>query len=107
MTDRTAAERPGPMDLARLSDLIDRLGEDLSRWPQPDRAAATELLARSAEARGLLDEVVVLRRALSRPAVRAPKGLADRIAAAARELKQPADDAGNPGYPLKAEPADR
>lgn len=111
MTDRTAAERPGPMDLARFSDLIDRLGEDISRWPQPDRAGATDLLARSAEARDRLDEAVGLRRALARPAVRAPEGLADRIAAAARELKAPAalpaDDAGNSGCPMKPEPADR
>jgi hypothetical protein len=96
------------MDLARFSDLIDRLGEDLSGWPEPDRAAAADLLARSVAARSMLDEALALRRALASPAVRAPEGLVDRITAAARDLKQPAaKPAGDAGRAAKVEPADR
>jgi len=82
------------MDVGTFEDLIDRLGEDLSLWPDAQRAAALELLASSAEARVLLEEARTLRRALAGPAVRAPSGLADRIVAAAGKLK--ADTAAAP-----------
>jgi hypothetical protein len=75
------------MDVAMFEDLIDRLGEDLSRWPSDQRLAAEQLLATSAVARTLHEEARVLRKALSRPPVSAPAGLADRIAAAAGRLK--------------------
>jgi hypothetical protein len=71
------------MDVKEFEDLIDRLGEDISQWPDVQRQAATELLANSAEACALLEEARVLRDALTAPAVRAPAGLADRIVAAA------------------------
>jgi hypothetical protein len=75
------------MDVAMFEDLIDRLGEDLSRWPSDQRLAAEQLLATSAAARTLHEETRVLRKALSGPPVSAPAGLADRIVAAAGRLK--------------------
>ena len=78
------------MDITEFEDLIDRLGEDLSLWPDDRRLAATELLTRSAAAQALLEEARILRRALEAPPVRAPAGLADRIAAAAAKLKSEA-----------------
>lgn len=74
------------MELAAFEDLIDRLGDELSRWPDDQRLAAEALLAESAEARALLDEARALREALKAPPVRAPAGLADRIVAAAEKL---------------------
>ena len=75
------------MDVGAFEDLIDRLGEDLSLWPDAQRVAALELLASSAEARVLHDEARTLRQLLASPRVRAPAGLADRIVAAAGKLK--------------------
>jgi|KBSSwiStaDraftv2_1062776.scaffolds.fasta_scaffold1497061_1 hypothetical protein len=75
------------MDVGTFEDLIDRLGEDLSLWPDAQRAAALELLASSADARVLYDEARTVRQALAAPPVRAPAGLADRIVAAAGKLK--------------------
>lgn len=75
------------MDVREFEDLIDRLGEDMSSWPDASRHAATELLAVSAEARSRLEEARTLRAALAGPAIRAPSGLAERIVAAAREHK--------------------
>ncbi|WP_347952038.1 hypothetical protein [Bradyrhizobium sp. CER78] len=74
------------MDVATFEDLIDRLGEDLSRWPDDQRLAAAQLLAASAEARTLHEQASAVRRALVAPPVRAPKGLADRIVTAAAKL---------------------
>ena len=75
------------MDVGAFEDLIDRLGEDLSLWPDAQRVAALELLASSTEARVLHDEARILRQVLASPPVRAPVGLADRIVAAAGKLK--------------------
>jgi hypothetical protein len=74
------------MDVSEFEDLIDRLGEDMSRWPDGQRVAAEELLASSCEARTLLAEARTLRQALAGPPVRAPAGLADRIVTAASKL---------------------
>ncbi|MGY3534071.1 hypothetical protein [Bradyrhizobium sp. USDA 4452] len=76
------------MDVATFEDLIDRLGEDLSRWPDDQRLAAVQLLASSAEARSLYEQASAVRRALTAPPVRAPKGLVDRIVTAAAKLPQ-------------------
>jgi len=76
------------MDVATFEDLIDRLGEDLSRWPDDQRLAAVQLLASSAEARTLYEQASLVRRALAAPPVLAPKGLADRIVTAAAKLPQ-------------------
>lgn len=75
------------MDVTEFEELIDRLGEDLSRWPDDRRVPAEELLAHSAAARALLEEARTLRQALATPPVRAPSGLADRIFAAAAKMK--------------------
>jgi len=75
------------MDVTEFEELIDRLGEDLSLWPDDRRVPAEELLARSSAAEALLEEARVLRQALAAPPVRAPAGLADRIVAAAAKMK--------------------
>lgn len=77
----------GPMDVSEFEELIDRLGEDLSLWPDDRRGLAEELLARSSAAQALLEEARAVRQALAAPPVRAPAGLADRIVAAAAKLK--------------------
>jgi len=74
------------MDVSEFEDLIDRLGEDMSCWPDGQRVAAAELLASSHEARALLEEARTLRQALTRPPVHAPAGLAGRIVASASRL---------------------
>jgi hypothetical protein len=71
------------MKVVEFEDWLDRLGDDVSRWPESQRQAAQALLEGSAEARTLLEEALVLRRALAAPKVRAPPGLADRIVAQA------------------------
>ncbi|WP_312017123.1 hypothetical protein [Bradyrhizobium jicamae] len=85
------------MDIATFEDLIDRLGEDLSLWPDDQRLAAVQLLASSAEARTLYEEASALRQALKGPPVRAPAGLVDRIAAAAAKLPQEPQEQEPPG----------
>ena len=74
------------MDVSEFESLIDRLGEDLSHWPEGRRLAAEELIASSTEAKALLEEARALRQALAVPPVRAPVGLVDRIVAAAGKL---------------------
>ncbi len=76
------------MDVATFEDLIDRLGEDLSRWPDDQRLAAVQLLASSAEARVLYEQASAVRKALAAPPVRAPAGLIDRIVTASRETAE-------------------
>jgi hypothetical protein len=75
------------MDVREFQDLIDRLGEDSSRWPDAQREAAANLLSSSVEAVELLAQARALREVLAVPPVRAPAGLADRIFAAASRLK--------------------
>ncbi|MBR0717092.1 hypothetical protein [Bradyrhizobium liaoningense] len=79
------------MDVTEFEDLIDRLGEDLARWPDDRRLPAEQLLSRSTEAQALLAQARALREALAAPPARAPAGLADRIVAAA--TKRGADTA--------------
>ena len=67
------------MDIEEFEDLLDRLGEDLSRWPAGKQRSASVLLAQSGEARELLREAVSLRGLLSKSPIRAPEGLAERI----------------------------
>jgi hypothetical protein len=74
------------MDVTEFEELIDRLGEDLSLWPDDRRLPAEELLTRSSSAQALLEEMRALRQALAAPPVRAPAGLADRIAAGAAKM---------------------
>jgi hypothetical protein len=75
------------MDVREFEDLIDRLGEDTSRWPDAQREAAASLLLSSVEAVEVLARARALREALAVPPVRAPAGLADRIFAAASRIK--------------------
>jgi len=75
------------MDVAEFENLIDRLGEDLSCWPDAQRLAAEDLLASSSDARQLHEEARAVRQALAGPPVRAPAGLADRIVTAAGKMK--------------------
>ena len=93
------------MDVTEFEDLIDRLGEDLTRWPEELRLAGEALLAASSEARALVEEARSIREALAASPVRAPAGLADRIAAAAAQ--QPAEpDAPSPEGEPKPDSAD-
>jgi hypothetical protein len=89
------------MDVATFEDLIDRLGEDLSRWPDDQRLAAVQLLASSADARALYGEASAIRQALQAPPVRAPAGLVDRILLAAAKL--PRETAGPDDEPKDTE----
>jgi hypothetical protein len=67
------------MNIEEFEDWLDRLGDDLSKWPGPQQAAARTLLAESPAARTLMNEAEALSRMLRSPSVRAPTGLADRI----------------------------
>ncbi|SDG55578.1 hypothetical protein SAMN05216338_1001716 [Bradyrhizobium sp. Rc2d] len=75
------------MDVTEFEELIDRLGDDLSLWPDDRRLPAEELLTQSSAAQALLEQARALRHALAVPPVQAPKGLADRIVAAAAKMK--------------------
>ncbi|MBW7971207.1 hypothetical protein [Bradyrhizobium sp. BR 10289] len=75
------------MDVTEFEELIDRLGEDLALWPDDRRLPAEALLAQSSAAQVVLEEARALRQALAAPAVRAPRGLADRIVAAAAKMQ--------------------
>jgi len=79
------------MDEAQFQDLVDRQGEDLTRWPEAVRAEAERLLVVSEPARRILDDAIALRAAFAsaRP-IRAPRDLAARILALA------SDDDGAP-----------
>ncbi len=78
-----------------FEDLIDRMGDDLSRWPDNQRRAAEELLESSAAARALHAEARAVREALAGSPVKAPAGLADRIVAAAgKQAREPAASRG-------------
>lgn len=70
------------MDEAQFQDLVDRQGEDLTRWPEAIRIEAERLLLVSDTARRILNDAVALRAAFaaSRP-IRAPRDLAQRIMA--------------------------
>ena len=81
------------MDVSEFEDLIDRLGEDMSCWPEGQRLAAEKLIASSATAKELFEQACTLRQALTSPPVRAPAGLADRIVAAAGRLNVEASPA--------------
>jgi hypothetical protein len=67
------------MNITEFEDLLDRLGEDISTWPAPLQQAAAVLLGSSDQARGLLEEARLMRRALAGTPIQAPAGLADRI----------------------------
>jgi hypothetical protein len=73
--------------LAELGQLLDVYGADRLRWPANVRTAATQLVARDAEARRLLVEAEALDRVLDNapvPALAVEAALAERIVAAAQ-----------------------
>lgn len=74
------------MDIEEFEDWLDRLGDDLSKWPEPQQQAARALLAESSAARTLMNETQALSRMLRSPSVRAPVGLADRIVMQAKSV---------------------
>jgi hypothetical protein len=77
------------MKLEEFEDLVDRWGEDVSRWPTPVRDQGAALLRTSASAREIVDSAAFLRRALSdSPPLRAPADLVDRIVSAASPHSQ-------------------
>lgn len=70
------------MDEAQFQDLVDRQGEDLTRWPEAVRAEAEQLLIVSESARRILDNAIALRAAFaSTLPIRAPRSLVTRILA--------------------------
>lgn len=75
------------MQVSEFEDLIERLGDDLSRWPDAQRLAAESLIATSPTAQALIAEAKLIREALTATPIRAPAGLADRIVAAAAASK--------------------
>jgi hypothetical protein len=81
------------MKVEEFEDHLGRFGEDLMVWPPSAREAGLELLRNSAEARQIMEEAQVLRRAMTAVApVRAPAGLADRIVAEALRARPVAHD---------------
>jgi hypothetical protein len=93
------------MNLADFQDLLDRLGEDLATWPEPQRQAGAVLLDTSEPARRAVEEARLMRQALAAPPVRAPAGLTDRIMQRIRErdAAAPTDNA----QPDESPPGDR
>jgi hypothetical protein len=75
------------MDVMEFEDLVNRLGEDMSSWPDAERHAGTIPLTSSPAARALIERARALRAALAAAAVRAPSGLASHIVVVARKLK--------------------
>lgn len=72
------------MNTTRFATLLDRHGPAPARWPAADRAAAEGLLARSAEARAMLQAAsaldAMLRQGLPRPDAAAVARLQDGVA---------------------------
>jgi hypothetical protein len=75
------------MTQADFERLLEVYGADRSRWPAEARAAAGQLVAHDARARGLLAEAVALDRVLERaplPTLAREAALAERIVSAAQ-----------------------
>jgi hypothetical protein len=93
------------MQLADFADLLDRLGEDLSVWPESQRQPAAELLLASEQARDLLRDANILRQALSAPPVRADRALVDRIMQRVSADLPPPSTTAAPALPQDTAPA--
>jgi hypothetical protein len=79
------------MRIEEFEDLVDRLGEDISQWPDQFRKAGEALLSTSAEARAIVAEARRLRAAFSRTdSMQPPPDLADRIVLQARAVDRAA-----------------
>jgi hypothetical protein len=76
------------MDVMEFEDLVNRLGEDMSSWPDAERHAGTIPLTSSPAPRALIERARALRAALAAAAVRAPSGLVSHVVVVvARKLK--------------------
>jgi hypothetical protein len=84
------------MDVAEFTDLLDRLGEELTAWPAAERDRADILLRNSEQARAALAEARLLREALRSAPVKAPAGLLDRIISKSRQSDGGLEDAPAP-----------
>ena len=86
--------------VAELQDLLDRLGTDLSRWPEAERERAEQIVAASPEARQRLDDARALWDPTRITPVKAPAGLKERILDKARSTTKAeppaAPDGGTP-----------
>lgn len=71
------------LSVGEFSDLLDRLGPELGRWPDAERLAAEALLTRSDAAVVALADAQALAERISTMQPKAPPGLTDRIIAAA------------------------
>ena len=81
------------MSLIRLTELLDAYGADPARWPLEDRVAASDLLARSSEAKALARRAAEIDEALDATPLTLPSTgessvLASRILASL-PLKRP------------------
>lgn len=76
-----------PMSVGEFSDMLDRLGANLDRWPATTRAAAETLLASSPAAADRLAEAIALAESMTDAQPKAPKGLVDRVIAASGATK--------------------
>lgn len=90
------------MSLEVFEDHLDRFGGSVVSWPARVRKNAETLLSISEEARALLAEVNTMETYLTRSVpLRAPAGLADRIAARAFEKQQQTElHPSHPAYGL-------
>jgi hypothetical protein len=93
------------MDVAEFEDLLGRLGDDLTLWPESRRHDAAMLLNVSEPARAALADATLLRSALRAAPVRAPAGLLDRIM---RQVTRPVEPAEpSDAFPDRASPHPR
>ena len=84
------------MELHQFESLIDELGEDFAKWPEPAAREAQALLETSPQARAIWQEAAQLRQLLSKP-VRAPAGLLERIVKAVEaETPERSDESPEP-----------
>ena len=67
------------ISVEQFQELLDRLGEDLSAWPEELRNQALELLSTSEDARKRLAEAKATADELRATSPKAPKGLVNRI----------------------------
>jgi hypothetical protein len=95
------------MTIAEFEDLLNRLGDDIPSWPASQQEAADLLLRTSDDARRLVDESRLLRRALSSPPILASAGLTNRIMQAVRAAEPSVDPDGPVPPPSSADPQSR
>jgi len=93
------------MDAADFQNLLDRLGDDLTSWPDAQRRDAEALLRSSEPARAALAEAQRLRRLLDRPDVAAPAGLVDRIMDRVRTDRPDHPDSAKPPHKPGRDPS--